>query len=387
MANGDAKQSSAARWPEPAGASEGDVVVYRSGVTDRAPHDNATCSEIARTLATLKGFRFAGEYDERTGAARPRYFVPTDTLIGVDLARMLGIMDEHDLFGGVAPHPFVATKCISHSLVDDKARAPDGWSDEFARHVRPAVLLGFAAFSVDDAVRAGLQLLPHGAVRVKRALGVGGRGQTVVGDRDQLERALADTDVDELRRYGISLEQDLAQVTTYSVGQVRVDDLVASYYGTQRVTANNAGALVYGGSDLLVARGDFEALSAFDPDAAARRAIERACLYDHAAFRCFTGLFASRRNYDVAEGTDASGRRRSGVLEQSWRIGGASGAEVEALAAFRADPSLNAVRATSMEIYGSDAVPPAHAVVYFHGTDDRVGPLIKYTTLEPYVDA
>ena len=75
------------------------------------------------------------------------------------------------------------------------------------------------------------------------------------------------------------------------------------------------------------------------------------------------------------------------MLEQSWRIGGASGAEVEALAAFRADPSLNAVRATSMEIYGNEARPPAHAVVYFHGTDDRVGPLIKYTTLEPYVDA
>ena len=52
---------------------------------------------------------------------------------------------------------------------------------------------------------------------------------------------------------------------------------------------------------------------------------------------------------------DAVGRRRSGVLEQSWRAGGASGAEIAALEAFRADPSLPSVRAITREVYGRRA--------------------------------
>jgi hypothetical protein len=365
----------------------GGVVVYRGDAGARAAHDYATCSEIARKLATLKHCAFAGEYDKRSSYPHTLYFVPTDTLVGSDHARSLGIIDEHDLFGGVVPHPFVGTKCISHPLADDKARAPDGWSEAFAQRVRSAVLRGFAAFSVDDALRAALRLLPGGPVRVKRALGTGGYGQTVVGDQQALERALARADADEVSRYGISLEQDLANVTTYSVGQARVDDLLVTYCGTQRLTKNNAGDLVYGGSDLLVARGGFDALSALGPLPAVRRAIEQARLYDRAAFECFAGLIASRRNYDVAQGSDASGRPCSGVLEQSWRVGGATGAEIEALAAFRADPALAAVNASSMEIYGADVTPPAHAAVYFQGSDDRVGPLTKYALIEPHVHA
>ena len=71
-------------------ATAGDVVVYRSGASLRAAHDHATCSEIARRLAALKRFRFAGEHDGRppsaqdySAARRNRYFVPTDTLPAV----------------------------------------------------------------------------------------------------------------------------------------------------------------------------------------------------------------------------------------------------------------------------------------------------------------
>jgi hypothetical protein len=376
-----------APWRESAAAGTGTVVVYRGDASDRAAHDHATCREIARRLAGLKNYDFAGDYD--AGATYPGrlYFVPTDTLIGIDRARALGILDEHDLFGGVVPHPFVGTKCISHPLVDGSARAPTGWSEKFAQRVRDAVLPGFAAFAIDDALRGAMRLFAHGPVRVKRALGVGGIGQTVVKDRNALEEVLRHADVDEVSRYGVALEQDLADVTTYSVGQVRVDDLLASYCGTQRITENNAGNRVYGGSDLFVARGDFDALLRFDQHPAARNAIEHARIYDHAAFECFRGLVASRRNYDVAHGVDSRGRPCSGVLEQSWRIGGATAAEIAALAAFRAEPGLKAVRASSVEIYGADAALPAHAIVHYRGTDDRVGPLLKYATVEAHVHA
>jgi len=367
--------------------ARGDLVVYRGPTSHRAEHDHATCAAIARSLAWIRGCRYAGEYAAGSSYSRPLYFVPTDTLVGVEHARTLGIASEAHLFGGVVPYPFVATKCISHPLVDDRATVPNGWSDAFGQRVSGAVLKGYAAFSTDDALRAGLRLFGQGPVRIKQALGIGGSGQAVVADLAALEQALADADPYELTCYGIALEQHLANVTTHSVGQVRLDDLLATYCGTQRLTRSNHGHMVYGGSDLFVARGGFDALLACNPPPSARRAVEQARVYDRAAFECFEGLLASRRNYDIAEGTDATGHVRSGVLEQSWRIGGASGAEVAALAAFRNDPSLASVRASCTEIYGAQVSPPAEATIYFQGVDKQAGPLTKYFQLSHDVHA
>jgi hypothetical protein len=164
---------------------------------------------------------------------------------------------------------------------------------------------------------------------------------------------------------------------------VRVGGLWASYCGTQRSTVDNRGALVYGGSDLLVARGDYDALLYLHLTPEARLAVAQAREYDAAAHDLL-GLFASRRNYDVAQGIDAQGRWRSGVLEPSWRLGGASGPEVAALEAFRAEGALAAVRAWCVEEFGGGADPPPGAVVYFRGVDDRVGPITKYTVAVPY---
>ena len=106
--------------------------------------------------------------------------MPDDTLIGVDLARRLGIYDEQDLFGGIVPHPFVATKTITHPLVDRTADAPDGWSHDLGDRLRDVVLFGFTAFSRQDARRAGILVLERGAARIKPSCGIGGRGQAVV---------------------------------------------------------------------------------------------------------------------------------------------------------------------------------------------------------------
>jgi hypothetical protein len=146
------------------------------------------------------------------------------------------------------------------------------------------------------------------------------------------------------------------------------------------MTTDNAGAPAFGGSDIVMVRGDYDALAglALGPDV--RLAIEQARVFD-AATQVFDGLLASRRNYDVLRGRDRRGRWRSGVLEQSWRLGGASGPEVAALAALRADRGLRAVRARSVERYGS-APAPAGAIIHFSGVDRALGPLTKYTVLD-----
>jgi hypothetical protein len=55
----------------------------------------------------------------------------------------------------VVPHSVVATKTITHSLLDAKSRAPAGWSVEFPRRVAGVVLDGRSAFTREDARVAG----------------------------------------------------------------------------------------------------------------------------------------------------------------------------------------------------------------------------------------
>src|SRR5205807_6237946 len=95
--------------------------------------------------------------------------------------------------------------------------------------------------------------------------------------------------------------------------------------------------------------------------------------------------FAWGCNYDIAKGINSKGQWRSGMLEQSGRMGGASAAEVGALEAFRADESLDVVRASTTEVYATEAVP-ADAVVYFRGVDEHAGAMTKYVRIEPYAN-
>src|SRR5690349_21494358 len=160
-------------------------------------HEKVARIEIGKRLAVLKGFDFVGEYDPSARYPGAVYFVPGHTLTGVETAA-LGIRGEHDLFGGVVPHPFVATKAVTHPLVDADAAAPAGWSRDLESRMRGAVLSGFSVFSHADARRAGARLLARGPARLKPVRALGGRGQLVVADADALAAALDAIDAVEL---------------------------------------------------------------------------------------------------------------------------------------------------------------------------------------------
>lgn len=384
--SGPAKVTDDPRRKELAWGRRRDVVTYAVG-NPGAPegHEASTRAEIARRLAAIARFDFAGEYDPGGRYDTRPYFVPSDTLTRADAA-MLCIDDAGDLFGGVVPAAFAATKTITHPLVDERSRAPNGWSSEFPRQVADSVLPGYSAFFAEDALRAGQILLQRGPVRVKLATGIAGMGQWAAYDAGELKAIIADID-GEIIEAGVVVEQNLDPVWTWSVGQIHVAGLTASYCGAQHLTTNNSGIEVYGGSALHVVRGGFKSLLALDLPKDMRLAIAQAINYDQAAALCFAGFFASRRNYDVAQGIDANGNRCSGVLEQSWRLGGASGAEIAAVEAFCADGSLQAVHAASREVYGESQPIPDAAAVYFRGVDPRIGPLTKYTLIEAHGDA
>jgi hypothetical protein len=365
----------------------GTVVRYSDADTaNERTHERASRAWVAARLAALKGYEYGGDYNPRARYDGRLYFVPNETIIGIEKARALGIESEKDLFGGVVPYPFIATKTITHPLVSADAFAPEGWSDTFGSRVKDAVFPGYSAFTLVDARLAAERVLERGSARLKLGRGIGGVGQEVVSSPAELEAVLNAVNPEALSRDGMVIEWNLEAVTTYSVGQVRVARLLASYYGTQRLTTNAAGAEVYGGSDLMVVRGGYEALREIDLAPEARLAVDQARKYDAAASEEFPGFLASRRNYDVAQGLDGGARRCSGVLEQSWRIGGASAAEVAALEVFRTEPDVRTVRAATVEIYGEAQIPP-HAIVQFSGHDEHTGPISKYTLVEPYGDS
>jgi hypothetical protein len=247
--------------------------------------------------------------------------------------------------------------------------------------VKDSVLPGFTAFSKSDAREAAERLLLAGPARVKPVRATGGRGQVVVRDAAEFDSVINSLPEDEIAQHGVVLEQNLTEVETFSIGMVRVGGITTSYVGVQNTTKSNTGELVYGGSNLFCVRGDFNKLARQELDAAQKQALSQARLYDAFVSICYPGFLASRRNYDVAFGRAPGGEWVSGVLEQSWRLGGASGAEIAAVSLFAEQPELEAVWASTVERYGLHDVPPGARVLY-QGYDGEAGEMIKYVQVK-----
>jgi len=341
-------------------------------------HEVASLDAQASRVAALLGRRYVPGYrpSRQRGGPTP-YYVPDRSLVGTARAAVLGITSEADLYGGVAPHAFVATKSVSHGLVGPQARRPVGWVVTLADALRGVVLEGYTAFSPADALAAGQRLLERGAMRLKPVDATAGRGQVVARDLETLRTALAAQSPRLMERLGLVLEEDLEEVDTYSVGWAKVGEIEIAYVGMQSLTDDNRGCQVYGGSELRVARGGFDALRALDLGDDERRAIDLACRYDAAVWAAYPELIASRRNYDVAIGRATDGNVRAGVLEQSWRAGGASLAELAAMQAFALSPELMEVRAETRERYGADEPLPIAQRLVFHGVDSAIGHISK----------
>jgi hypothetical protein len=351
------------------------------------PHGHETAGRVAvtRRLARILGLDYSGlEYapDRRNAlpAAGRVYYVPDDTLEASE-ALLLGICSESDLFGGVVPHAYMKSKAIAHALADEGGHAPPGWRPRLAERLRELTLPGYSAFSPADAVRAVERVLALGPARAKLGEGVGGGGQARIQHPGDLEALARGMDAEHFARLGMVVELNLEDEATYSVGVTRVQGLSIAYCGVQKSTCNHAGQSVYGGSDLLVVRGDFAELLREHLPSGMAEAADKARRFDAIVEEEVPGFFASRRNYDVILGRDADDLRRGGVLEQSWRVGGASPAEAAALEAFHAEPELRVVSAACMEVYGGYTPPPG-AEVYFDGVDEQAGRLIKYCILE-----
>ena len=347
------------------------------------PHERETHLKIAAILAQTIG----APLDDAATLAPHKlagvYLVPDDTIIGIDRMSQLGITSSDDFFGGAVPFRFLAGKAIGHGLVDRGASAPSGWENNLGDELEAHVLPGYSAFSRADAIVAGKSLLT-GPVRLKPVNARAGRGQTRVESEQELRSALARLEPGDLETHGVVLEEDLREACTYSIGQVQAAGITISYWGTQSGTCDNACRPVYGGSRLIVTRGTFAELARQCPAGHVRTAARQAAAYDRAVRTFHPAIRASRRNYDVMLGTDIHGHTRSGVLEQSWRIGGASPAEVVSIKAMADDPALRSIDVSAVEAYGKVARVPTDAVEFYRGEDPDVGFICKYVEVNGY---
>ena len=359
-------------------------LVVAHSTREGAPlHEIETNRALARWLAQILGLTFGGSYDPERHAGRALYLLPTQTLVGPAQAHALNIKGPEDVWGGYVEHDFICTKAISHGLLSPEATAPEGWSSLFCERVRNVVLAGLSVFALEDARPAAKKLLDSGAIRLKPVHACAGRGQEVIHSLEAFDALLARPGAAKLFNEGVVLEQDLRDVITHSVGQSFISDYVFSYCGEQYLTKDGQGEDVYGGSDLLVVPGGYRDLLKLVLPDDVRQAIEQAQVFDNAADEAYPGFFASRRNYDIAQGLDSEGQRRSGVLEQSWRMGGASSAEVAALQCFINNPSLRAIHVSSVETYVDQSLP-ADAIEVYRGPAENSAFLLKYVTVKPY---
>lgn len=321
-----------------------------------AGHEEATLYFAAARIAALLGIR---HQQGEPGATR--YWLPLHTLL-TDDAAAAGILDESHLWGGVVPFPFVATKLVSHPLWQRDSVAPLGW--RAVRGIEECTLPGYSVFSHQDAEEAGLALLRSGDVRLKCPFARGGHGQVVVRSGRELVQWLQ-SPASALVGDGLVVERHLVRSITYSVGGSSLPGHEIAYHGEQRNVTDPGGAEVYGGSVLTVRRGDLSTLCADVPEGELTAAVRAATRYDRAVRDAY-GVIASRRNYDVIAGVDSRGQHHLGVLEQSWRFGGASMAEVLAMERLAEQPGLCWVIAEAVESYG-DAPDPPGAAVYWQG--------------------
>jgi hypothetical protein len=346
----------------------------------RSEHDRESTAALSRWIATLIGGVYGG--DHTADCVEPAFIVPRQTLT-TETARALGIVDEEGFLGGVVAAPILGTKAISHPLFGRAASAPPGWAAAFSERVCDVVLPGFTAFEFEVARAAGRELLKGGAVRLKPVNETGGLGQMVARSMQELERALSELGRHATPEQGIVLERNLQNVRTYSVGQIRLAGMVVSYIGEQSETPTNSGDAAYGGSVLRCIRGEMGDLRATRLSGDEHAALSQAVAFDCAAEETLPGFLASRRNYDIATGQDEAGHSFCGVLEQSWRIGGATGAELAAIEIFQQVPEARLVIASTVERYGPQAPPDACRVIY-HGVDPTHGPMLKYARVNTY---
>jgi len=339
-------------------------------------HNVASVEALAARLCSLTGRQLLPtlqSFDENNET----FFVPTFALVRQNGHPEISIQN---FYGGIVHHGFMTTKLVTHPHWHDDDNLPEGWARSFAACLQDCVLSGFSVFSHRHALEAAGALLKKHKIRFKNPYASGGKDQTVIETVRSLDgflETVSDSDI----ANGLVVEEDVENSSTYSVGQVQIENHIGSYLGRQYTSHDKDGSVAYAGSRLHMVRGGWDTLLNQLQSPVAHRIVENARRYDEAA-RQHLGLVASRRNYDVLVGPITENGVRCGVLEQSWRVGGASPAEVLAIEKLTQDETVIAVQAMVRETQDQKPAFKEKDFIVYAGDDDFGRPLHKYARIE-----
>lgn len=300
------------------------------------------------------------------------------------------IESEKDFFGGIVPRAYQSTKAIMHPLVSREAACPLGWSHEFSQELVDfeLVLPGFTVFNIEDIRTAFKHLYDKGVyqIRLKDPLGYLGMNQFVVTSFQELEQFISDKIVDneKLQQYGLVVEENLCpeDLKTYSVSFVTVGFHQVQCIGVQRFSQR-----LYAGTDFVIMQTgkyilpELLARVGIFNNEDAQVIIDKALLFKALLNKHIPEIKTARFNLDIVSGIASiysNGTcelvKRFALLEQSFRVGGASAAEIWGLEYLLCHPSVDAVCASTYYRYGDEAYQTVSGEENLYcGVDSRLG--------------
>ncbi len=331
-------------------------------------------------------FAYEGEYDplrplRRTALLRSRQHVDERN------GRRASAFAASAIYSAAwCPIRFVATKTITHPLLDAASRAPRGM---VPRSFPAASPMSYWMASACSRRRTpwwrAADCWNVGPVRVKLATGIAGLGQFVVDDAAELARALDAIDAEEMARSGAVVEQNLVDVTTLqrrpgARGRCRLhlyrhatpDDEQSRRRDLRWIGHHRGAGRFRCAAGLEAIRGRPARDRAGTRVRRCSDAMLRWLFCVASQLRCGAG----RRTRQVIVGRACSSNRggwaaRAARKSAHWK---------HFAPILRCAPCVR----SSREVYGEAPALPANATVYFSGNDPHVGPLTKYAWTEPH---
>ncbi len=322
---------------------------------------------LAQYLASITGRIFAGEIFSPRRLGSGDYLLPHKP-ISLEEGRQFGIINPDQIFGAVI-EPIYAEKSIFHKTVPNAKFVPSKFPHEFATFLndKGIVLIGYTAFSIEDVEKAYDLITDAGyAVRVKHPLGSSSTKQFRAKSKKQVLDFVRSEEVATLRKFGMILEVNLlnpndkrADVEGFSGGWTQLEGNIYSYLGRQ-MFAETGTTDRYIGTRLQMVRGSVDNLGEV-ADSLVYQDVYRQLEKVAEATKLLPYLIGSRMNFDfiygVREGIDGIILDESPsvyVVEQSFRVGGASGAELVGIEYLKNNHEEASVTAVSRVHYGKE---------------------------------
>lgn len=348
------------------------LYLYRSPSSPSFPALFERNACLAGWIAEQLGRVYQGEY--KPGAELDAAFWVPHAPMTPEEAGALGITSKEQIFGAVV-EPLHAQKSVFHCPLPRATYVPAHFPLDFSRSVQVISAPGYTAFTPQDALLAFESLLQQGhSPRFKNPTATAGLGQRVASNRQEAEAVIAAISGDVFRRFGVVIEANIpisvGQPHAFSSGWIELGGEEYTYVGTQSQGEKN----IYTGTRLHMVRGHEPPYVPDIPNA----------VTDHTTYLLgLLGLLdglqiATRCNFNFVK----SMHDEVFAVEPTFRIGGATGAELLAIGYLKDHPEEDQVVASTRFVYDQHEPLPAGAHRLYSGNDRIFGVREIFASLE-----